>query len=451
MDLLEFNTVPELRAIARENKLKGYSKMRKAELIDFLNASLSERGDDQYDDRRDDRDENDEEKHDRSDENTYDYKSIILDELQSESKELFKEGQRRRALGLSGARKAIKDWVPNVFSVDDVTGVDGVGKGTIRRVAQIIGRGPPTTAPSSWKSNSFKSRKTIRRKPSKKSRLTSRSASRSKSDDSTAGVSGARARVVEKKHVMLAGDLAKKPKSFKVDGWWASKKWDGVRGLTDAEGRLYTRRGNRIYVPKFIADAIPKGHLFDGEIESEDGFGAMNSIWRSGADDERWHGVTYRVFDLRDDPDLPVEKRWARLEKIVEEADHDVLVYVPQRRIKNRAEAERLMQKVVKEGGEGIVLREPGSLYEEGRRSHSMLKVKPLEDAEAIVIGPVKGKDSLHVKWVKNPNVRFKLSTLGQSPSKFPPGTIVTVEFSGYQPSGKPRIPVLLRVRGGYD
>src|SRR4029079_11646245 len=49
--------------------------------------------------------------------------------------------------------------------------------------------------------------------------------------------------------------------------------------------------------------------------------------------------------------------------------------------------------RVVRLGGEGLMLRQPQSLYEAGR-SPSLLKVKPYDDAEATVIAhePGKGK-----------------------------------------------------------
>lgn len=52
-----------------------------------------------------------------------------------------------------------------------------------------------------------------------------------------------------------------------------------------------------------------------------------------------------------------------------------------------------LLGEVEKKGGEGLMLRKPGSLYE-GKRSSTLLKVKSFYDAEALVVGhePGKGK-----------------------------------------------------------
>jgi DNA ligase-1 len=48
------------------------------------------------------------------------------------------------------------------------------------------------------------------------------------------------------------------------------------------------------------------------------------------------------------------------------------------------------MERVLKLDGEGIMLKDPSSLYER-RRSDKLLKVKKFDDAEAIVIGHLKG------------------------------------------------------------
>jgi DNA ligase-1 len=48
------------------------------------------------------------------------------------------------------------------------------------------------------------------------------------------------------------------------------------------------------------------------------------------------------------------------------------------------------MDKVIANKGEGLMIKDPNSLYE-GKRSNMLLKVKKFEDAEATVIGHLKG------------------------------------------------------------
>lgn len=48
------------------------------------------------------------------------------------------------------------------------------------------------------------------------------------------------------------------------------------------------------------------------------------------------------------------------------------------------------MDSIISDKGEGVMLKDPASKYE-GRRSEKLLKVKRFEDAEAKVIGHLKG------------------------------------------------------------
>lgn len=61
-----------------------------------------------------------------------------------------------------------------------------------------------------------------------------------------------------------------------------------------------------------------------------------------------------------------------------------------QTKCSSKDELATLMDSVLSEKGEGVMLKDPLSAYE-GKRSHSLLKVKRFEDAEATVIGHHKG------------------------------------------------------------
>ena len=52
------------------------------------------------------------------------------------------------------------------------------------------------------------------------------------------------------------------------------------------------------------------------------------------------------------------------------------------------------MDKIVDEGGEGVMLRDPNSMYE-AKRSDKLLKVKKFDDSEATIIGHEKGEGRL--------------------------------------------------------
>jgi DNA ligase 1 len=64
---------------------------------------------------------------------------------------------------------------------------------------------------------------------------------------------------------------------------------------------------------------------------------------------------------------------------------------VEQKEIKNRQQVLDELKAVETLGGEGLMLRKPGSMYE-GNRSSTLLKVKTFYDAEAVVTGYAEGK-----------------------------------------------------------
>jgi DNA ligase-1 len=109
--------------------------------------------------------------------------------------------------------------------------------------------------------------------------------------------------------------------------------------------------------------------------------------------------------------------------------------------------------RVVKMGGEGLMLRQPGSQYQAGR-SPTLLKVKPYDDAEATVISyePGKGKfaGQLGALRVRTDDGReFSIGsgfTDAQRESPPPVGTVITYRFRGLTAKGMPRFPSYLRV-----
>src|SRR5690606_2472740 len=99
-------------------------------------------------------------------------------------------------------------------------------------------------------------------------------------------------------------------------------------------------------------------------------------------------------------------------------------------------------------GGEGLMLRRPGSRYEAGR-SMTLLKVKTFIDAEARVIDYVQGKGrhqgrigSLVVET--HAGVRFAVGTgLSDALRSDPPaiGSVITYRYQELSDGGVPRFP----------
>lgn len=71
--------------------------------------------------------------------------------------------------------------------------------------------------------------------------------------------------------------------------------------------------------------------------------------------------------------------------------EHERLIAIPQRQVVDVDEVMKLLEQVVRKGGEGLILRNPNSVWEP-KRSNDLLKVKQTLDSEGIVVGYIGGK-----------------------------------------------------------
>ncbi len=180
--------------------------------------------------------------------------------------------------------------------------------------------------------------------------------------------------------------LAKKfdAKKHEPTGMLMSEKIDGVRAYWDSRKRkLYTRTGNRINAPDWFTDDFPP-HDCDGEIHAGRGtFQKVQGIVRSKKSDQ-WGTLRYSIFD-----DLGqgiFEERYNRIRSLwgsYYDCVQHWLCHSDDHLLRN-------LKFIEENGGEGMMLRDPQSLYTNGR-SESLLKVKSFDDAEAKVIDHVKG------------------------------------------------------------
>jgi DNA ligase-1 len=180
--------------------------------------------------------------------------------------------------------------------------------------------------------------------------------------------------------------------SIDPTGWWMSEKYDGLRGYWDGQ-KLWSRKGNLIHAPDYFLAELPRDIALDGELWIGHGkFEETMSIVRSETPDDRWDRVRYLVFDAPQAKGT-FEERMQFLRENVSEGNRFVKV-VAQERCHGVAQLLAERDRVVREGGEGLMLRQPESAYE-ARRSPTLLKVKPFDDAEATVIAHEPGKGKL--------------------------------------------------------
>jgi DNA ligase-1 len=240
--------------------------------------------------------------------------------------------------------------------------------------------------------------------------------------------------------------------SINPTGWWMSEKYDGLRGYWDGRN-LWTRQGNLIHAPDYFRAELPRDIALDGELWIGHGkFEETVSIVRSETPDVRWKRVHFMVFDAPQAKGA-FEERMQFLRATLPDGNQFVRI-VAQTRCEGAAQLIAERDRVVRSGGEGVMLRQPGSAYESGR-SGTLLKVKPYDDAEATVIAhePGQGKfagklGALHVRT--DDGREFSIGsgfTDAQRESPPPVGTVITYRFEGLTAKGLPRFPSYLRIR----
>ncbi len=242
------------------------------------------------------------------------------------------------------------------------------------------------------------------------------------------------------------------PEEHDPTGWWMSEKLDGVRAYWDGK-QFLSRKNNIFHAPDWFTDGLPH-HPLDGELWiGRKQFDRTSGIVRRQDKPEIWNEIRYLVFDAPD-ASGPFEDRlqfladlsqtWnapfaaLHLHGVCNGIDHMV------------AELDRVTQL----GGEGLMLRKPGSLYER-TRSATLLKVKKFLDAEATITGYEagagrhKGRVGAFAARLGN-GKEFKVGTgLKDRERENPPpvGSVFTVKYQELTKDGIPRFPVYAGLR----
>jgi DNA ligase 1 len=327
-----------------------------------------------------------------------------------------------------------------------------------------------------------------------------------------------------------------KPEKHGVAGWWWSEKLDGQRCFWDggvSRGKpknsvpwantnkdarykdlqiatgLWSRYGNIIHAPDWFLDKLPK-ILLDGELWSSDRIfrQEISSIIKTLIpNSETWKKIHYCVFDSPSRKEIFADGRinvtnfkktisFSECQKFYEDYKlDDEFDNLPFRRVFyqlatlqnfNRIEQYELafnttlalkqiehhLDVISNLGGEGLIIRNPDASWKPWR-SHNLLKIKKLDDAEGTVIGYISGKEtdlgSKHLGYVGaliidfngkrmelsglNDNERFLTGNgfdwatkhPGQEVPKhfeamlIPKGTIVTFKYRGLSKDGIPQ------------
>ncbi|RZS57245.1 DNA ligase [Sphaerotilus mobilis] len=260
--------------------------------------------------------------------------------------------------------------------------------------------------------------------------------------------------------IELAGDLSPDLlATVDLSRHLVSEKLDGVRALWTGT-RWLTRSGRPIAAPAHWLAALPAGVALDGELWLGRGrFEALSGLLhRADAPaDPLWSSVRYAIFDLPGAPGSFLQRQ-LRLRAILAglhsggAAVH--IDAVEQRRVADADTLQRWLDEVVSQGGEGLMLHAADADFRPGRSNGHLLKLKPLSDAEAVVIAHLPGKGrhagrlgALQVR--DDSGRRFAIgSGLSDAQRDSPPaiGQRISYRHRGLTRTGRPRFATFWRV-----
>jgi DNA ligase 1 len=235
-------------------------------------------------------------------------------------------------------------------------------------------------------------------------------------------------------------------------GWWMSEKLDGVRAYWDGH-QFLSRQGNLFYAPDWFIEHLPETPL-DGELWlARKSFQRTVSIVRRQDKSDLWRELAYVVFDAPAVNET-FEQRLEFLRDALAESKSVFVRVLEQERCRGVDHLGEELARIDALGGEGLMVRQPGSRYEAGR-SATLLKIKRFHDAEARVIGHLPGAGrhkgrlgALDVELADG--TRFSVGTgFSDAQRENPPavGSLITFRYQELSDRGVPRFPSFVRLR----
>ena len=137
------------------------------------------------------------------------------------------------------------------------------------------------------------------------------------------------------------------------------------------------------------------------------------------------------------------------------------LQFTPQIQVKSSTHLDKMFNEVIKKGGEGLMIRKPGSKYAKSRSS-TLLKYKVLLDTECKIVGYRAGTGkytgmlgSFECKLLTGNQRSFYVSGMTDEVRSnylqtHPVDTVITIIYNDLTKNGIPRHPRYLRKRSDY-
>jgi len=237
-----------------------------------------------------------------------------------------------------------------------------------------------------------------------------------------------------------------------ISGWLMSEKLDGMRAIWDGQ-TLKSRQGNVISAPHWFLQALPP-FAIDGELWTQrNDFENITSIVRQQSPDERWHTISYQIFEVPHQQGGLLD-RLAILQLYLDAHPSPFVKIIPQTTVRSASHLKKELETIISLGGEGLVVRKPNTPYQTGR-SNQALKVKPYQDSECTVIALKQGQGKYlgklgSLQCQLPSGLSFYIgSGFSDKQRLFPPkiGSKITFKYYGVTKNNVPRFPIFLRIR----
>ena len=241
--------------------------------------------------------------------------------------------------------------------------------------------------------------------------------------------------------------LAKKYDGQDPTGWWMSEKLDGVRAIWTGS-KLLSRTGKEFAAPEWFVKGLPDNLTLDGELWEGRGLFSQTCGKVRKQINPDWTGIKYMVFDC-----VCVGTFAARYRLLYQTSLPDHIEIVKQCPCSNMDHLNQYERGILNAGGEGVMLKNPVSSYEQ-KRSSELLKLKRFITDEAVVdsYDPGQGKyeGMVGALMCKYRDQLIKIGTgLTDSDRREPPGigSVITFKYFELTEDKMPRFPVYLACR----
>lgn len=269
---------------------------------------------------------------------------------------------------------------------------------------------------------------------------------------------------------MLAQQSDKASPNVFEKEWMCSRKLDGVRCLLyfkDGEILSASRGGTDYDIPtelirknKILIEWFKKNPtlILDGELYSHgQSLQRLSGIARLKTWEDRCDILEYWIYDVVSEK--PFKERYNILMNLQELLEDDLKIQVIDHYLLSGwMTIKKKHDDFVKEGYEGLVMRNPNKEYGIGKRSSLyMIKVKEYQDSEFEIIGFEEGlrdEDMVFICQTSN-GKQFQAKPIGPRELKYEYlenmnniiGKMATVKFFNYTQDGIPSQPVLKTIR----